>query len=53
MIIGDTSFDVLGAASVGVSCIGVTYGYGDKKEMSENGAIAVVDTAFQLLDYIE
>lgn len=53
IMVGDTSFDVLGAASVGVSCIGVTYGYGDKKEMSANGAIAVVDTAFQLLDYIE
>ena len=53
IMVGDTSFDVLGAASVGVSCIGVTYGYGNKKEMSENGAIAVVDTALQLLDYIE
>ena len=53
IMVGDTSFDVLGAASVGVSCIGVTYGYGNKKEMSENGAIAVVNTALQLLDYIE
>lgn len=53
IMVGDTSFDVLGAAAVGIGCIGVTYGYGDKNEMSECGAIAVVDTALELLEHIE
>ncbi|MCI8957438.1 MAG: HAD-IA family hydrolase [Eubacterium sp.] len=52
IMVGDTSFDVLGAAAVGIGCIGVTYGYGDKNEMSECGAIAVVDTALELLEHI-
>lgn len=52
IMVGDTNFDVLGAEAVGISCIGVAYGYGDKKEMSECGA-AVVDTALELLNYIE
>lgn len=53
IMVGDTNFDVLGAEAVGISCIGVAYGYGDKKEMSECGAVAVVDTALELLNYIE
>ncbi|MCI9617339.1 MAG: HAD-IA family hydrolase [Eubacterium sp.] len=53
IMVGDTNFDVLGAEAVGISCIGVAYGYGDKKEMSECGAVAVVNTALELLNYIE
>lgn len=53
VMVGDTSFDVLGATAVGIDCIGVSYGYGDKKDMSECGAVAVVDTAMELLEHIE
>ena len=52
LMVGDTIFDVQGAKDVNVDCIGVSYGYGDRNEMIESGAIAVVDTAMELLQYI-
>ena len=52
LMIGDTCFDVLGAKDVGISCVGVSYGYGDRMEMLDCGAIAVVDNALELLEYI-
>lgn len=52
LMVGDTIFDVQGAKAVNVDCIGVSYGYGDRNEMIESGAIAVVDTAMELLQHI-
>lgn len=52
LMVGDTIFDVKGAGAVNIDCIGVSYGYGDKNEMLESGAIAVVDTAMELLKHI-
>lgn len=52
LMVGDTIFDVQGARMVDVDCIGVSYGYGDKNEMLESGAIAVADTAMELLKHI-
>lgn len=52
LMVGDTKFDVIGANALNIDCIGVSYGYGDIKEMLEYGAIAVVDKALELLDFI-
>ena len=43
-LIGDTSFDVLGAKEAGIDCIGVSFGFGDRKEMLVSGALCICDT---------
>ena len=44
LMIGDTDYDVLGAAAHGIPTIGVSWGYGDVHSMEAAGALAVVDT---------
>lgn len=53
LMVGDTRYDVQGAKEVHIDCVGVSYGYGKKSEMLDGGAIAVTDTALELLKYIE
>lgn len=53
VLVGDTRFDVLGAAEVGMPCIGVTYGFGTREELEECGAVAVLDSMKEVADYIE
>ena len=48
VMIGDTKFDMIGAAYFGIPAIGVTYGFGSREELAENGACAIVDTAKEL-----
>ena len=38
VMIGDTKFDCVGAKKCGVDFIGVTYGYGKKQDMIDEGA---------------
>ena len=42
VMIGDTTFDVLGAAEHGIPCIAVTWGFGDEAEMQKAGAVSIV-----------
>lgn len=49
VMIGDTRFDAAGARAAGVAFIGVTYGYGTKASMEEQGASCFADTPAQLL----
>lgn len=35
LMIGDREHDVLGAREQGLECVGVLFGYGDRKEMEE------------------
>ena len=53
LMIGDTVFDVLGAASHGIPTIGVSWGYGDPEEMRRAGAIAVATNMDELLNLVE
>ena len=39
IMVGDRRFDVEGAASVGIGCIGVGYGYGSEEELRSAGAV--------------
>ncbi len=41
VLIGDTGFDMRGAADSGISGIGVSYGYGDVSEMEALGALTI------------
>lgn len=48
VMVGDTAFDVIGAAEHGIPTIGVAWGYGSVAEMKEAGAAAISDTPEQL-----
>ena len=41
VMVGDRSHDVIGAKKNGIDCIGVLYGYGDRKELEGAGAICI------------
>lgn len=49
IMVGDTAFDVIGAAEHNISTIGVSWGYGKVEEMNEAGAIAIAHTPDELL----
>jgi len=44
IMIGDTKYDVLGAAKHGISTIGVTYGFGSRSMLEEAGALWIVES---------
>ena len=44
LMIGDTVFDVIGAAAHHLPAVGVSWGYGDVAEMAAAGAAAIADT---------
>lgn len=52
LMIGDTKFDVLGAAAHGIPTIGVSWGYGSIEEMEQAGAIAIAHTMDELVELI-
>jgi len=47
-MVGDTAFDVIGAAAHGIPTIGVSWGYGSVAEMEKAGAVAIADTVSEL-----
>ncbi len=48
IMVGDRSYDILGAKAVGMQSIGVLYGYGSREELSEAGADYIVETVEEL-----
>ena len=52
LMVGDTAFDVIGAAAHKIPCIGVTWGYGLAEDMEQAGAIALVHTVEELVTKI-
>lgn len=48
MMVGDTKFDVIGAAAHGIPTIGVSWGYGAVSDMRSAGAAAIANTPQQL-----
>ncbi len=52
VLIGDTGFDIRGATDVGISGIGVSFGYGDISEMSTLGAVDIADSMADLPEII-
>ena len=52
IMVGDTKFDVDSSVDLGIPCIGVTYGFGSRKELEEHGADFVVDSVEELSDIL-
>lgn len=48
LMVGDREHDVLGAKEVGIDCVGVLYGYGDRQELEKAGAKYIVETVEEL-----
>lgn len=48
VLIGDTKYDVLGAARCGIPCVGVRWGYAAEGELEEAGAVAIVESMEEL-----
>ena len=48
IMVGDTKFDVLGAKSHGIPCIGVSWGYGTVADMQQAGAMSIAETMTEL-----
>lgn len=48
LMVGDTEFDVIGAAAHGIKTIGVSWGYGKVAEMEQVGAMGIAHTMEQL-----
>ncbi len=44
VMVGDRKYDIEAAINVGISNIGVTYGYGSREELEEAGATKIVNT---------
>lgn len=51
LMVGDREHDILGAKEVGISSLGVLYGYGSEKELSKAGADYIVRTPFEIVKY--
>ncbi len=52
IMVGDTAFDVLGAAAHGIPTIGVTWGYGTTEELTRSGAKRLANSPAQLLNIL-
>ncbi len=48
IMVGDTSFDVIGANAHGIPTVGVAWGYGKPQDMMEAGAVAVAENTQEL-----
>lgn len=52
IMVGDTAFDVTGAAAHGIPTIGVSWGYGSVKDMERSGAIGIAHTMDELYEML-
>ncbi|MGN0468118.1 MAG: HAD family hydrolase [Acutalibacteraceae bacterium] len=50
--VGDSEVDVHTAKNSGLDCIGVTWGFRDRKELEENGAKFIVNKPMEILDIV-
>ncbi len=53
LYLGDTSTDVQTALSAGMNPIGVLWGFRSAKELSEAGALALIERPSQLIQYLD
>lgn len=52
VMVGDTSFDVIGAKAHGIPTIGVSWGYGEVSDMIDAGAVSIAHSMDELFDLI-
>ena len=48
VMVGDTRFDIIGAAQAGCDSIGVTYGYGTEEELRQSGAAFLASSPWEI-----
>ena len=53
LMVGDTVYDILGAKAHGIPAIGVAWGYGNVRDMTEAGAIAIAGSTEELLELLD
>lgn len=53
VMVGDTVFDILGAAAHGIPAVGVAWGYGSVEEMKKAGAAAIATTMEELFRILQ
>lgn len=53
VMVGDRSFDVIGAKENGIRSVGVTYGYGSYEELENCSADEIADSVLQLQSILE
>ena len=53
IMVGDTIYDVIGAAALNIPTIGVSWGYSSPDELLKAGAIGIADSMEQLLVLLE
>jgi phosphoglycolate phosphatase len=53
VMVGDTVYDVRGAAFHGIPAIGVSWGYGNTEDMEREGAIAIAHSTEELIKLLE
>ncbi len=51
VMVGDRKYDIMAANEVGISSIGVTYGYGSYDELSKAQATYIADSPLDILKY--
>jgi phosphoglycolate phosphatase len=52
IMIGDREHDILGAKQVGISSLGVLFGYGDRDELEKAGADFIADTVAEIGQWV-
>ena len=52
LMVGDTAYDVIGAAEHGIPCAGVSWGYGTVESLEAAHPAAIVNTTEELLQFI-
>lgn len=52
VLVGDTHFDVEGAAKVGIDCIGVLYGFGSRESLEKAGAKYIAEDIEDIYTYL-
>ncbi len=53
IMVGDRDHDVIGAMHHGITCIGVTWGYGSLEELLGAGAVALADTPAEVVELVQ
>ena len=52
LMVGDTAFDVIGAAAHGIPTLGVSWGYGQVQDMLDAGAFAIAHTMEEMVELL-
>ena len=52
VMVGDTAYDVIGAAAHGIPTVGVSWGYGKAEDMTAAGAVAIANSMDELYELL-